>query len=169
MKNIVRNILIIIIVLLIILVGYQKYHYEKIITGKVWTSNDYVTHEYECNFIKTYRIVNLLDDYVAEVPEWSYIAVDKFQDHNVVALKIPSRLKEGLEEGKYYEFKYMIVGVGSINSIDDINKYITLDEVILNRKEDEVKVYLTIEETAKQGMEQIQQNICQNGSKLILD
>ena len=165
MKNIVRNILILIIVGLIILVTYQKYHYDKVMSGS--ESNNYVTHQYECSFIKTFRIVNLLDDDIAEVPEWSYIVVDQFQNHEVVALKVPSRLKEGLEEGKYYEFKYMIVGTGSINSIDDINKYITLDEAIINRLSDEVKVYLTIRETALEGLEQKNQHICQSGGQMV--
>ncbi len=167
MKNIVRNILILIIIFLFILVVYQKYRYDKIINGNVWTSNDYIAHEYYCNFTKTYRIVNLLDGYVAEIPEWSYIAVDQFQNHEVITLKVPSKLKEGLEENKYYEFKYMIVGNGSINSMDDVNKYITLDEIILNKKEEDVKVYLMINETSKTGLEQINENICQSGQRIV--
>ena len=31
---------------------------------------------YDCSFTKTYRVVDLLDGYIAEVPEESYIVVD---------------------------------------------------------------------------------------------
>ena len=167
MKNFIRNMLIVIIVFLIVLVGYQKYRYNKIINGNVWTSNDYITYEYECSFTKTYRIVNLLTGYIAEVPEWSYVVVDQFQNHNAIALKVPSKVKEGLKENKYYEFKYTIVGIGSINSMDDVNKYITLDEVIPDKRGEEVKVYLTIEETSKIGLDQLNENICQSGQKKV--
>lgn len=167
MKNFVRNILILIVIFLIVLVGYQKHNYDKIINGNVWKSNDYITHEYYCDFTKTYRIVNLLPGYVASVSEWSYVAVDQFQNQNVIALKVPSKLKERLKENNYYEFKYMIVGSGSINSMDDVNKYMTLDEIILNKKEDDVKVYLTINETNKTGLEQVNENICQSGQGLV--
>ena len=37
--------------------------------------------EYDCTFTQTYHVVNLLDGYVAEVPELSYVILDKFLDH----------------------------------------------------------------------------------------
>ena len=168
MKNIVRNILILIIATLVILVCYQKYHYRRTCNNML-RSEDYINHEYYCSFIRDYRIVNLLGGYVAEVPEWSYVVVDAFQDHNPITLKIPSKLKEGLEEGKYYEFKYTIVGNGSVSTLEDINKYITLDEIISDTTGDDIKVYLMITESKREGLNQIHENICQNFPQLIID
>ena len=169
MKNIIRNILVFVIIILIIMLAYQRYQYKKVVNSNLGENNTYIPHEYECTFTKTYRIVNLLSDYVASVPEWSYVVVNKFQDDNVIVLKIPTKLKEKLVEGKYYEFKYTIVGNGSVNTMDDINKYITLDEVILRVYTDDIKVYLTVSETTKEGLEQRQQNICQNVSPILID
>ena len=164
------------IILVLVIIGllygllYQKKHYQNLINdisvdsnNSGWTSNDYVEKEYNCNFTKTYRVVNLLDGYIAEVPEWSYVILDQFQNHKIYAAKIPTKLKEGLEENKYYEFKYIIVGNGDIKSMEDINDYIVLDDVLLNSNVysgERARVILSIVETDKEGLEQVQQDIC---------
>ena len=111
--------------------------------------------EYDCSFTKTYHVVNLLDGYIAEVPEWSYIALDQFQSHGIFAAKIPSSLKEGLEKHKYYEFTYTIKGNGIVKTMEDINNYLVLDDS--NAK---LKVTLNVKETDKTGLGQIEEDIC---------
>ena len=96
-----------------------------------------------------------MDGYIAEVPEWSYIALDQFQSHGIFAAKIPSSLKEGLEEKKYYEFTYTIKGNGIVKTMEDINNYLVLDDS--NAK---LKVTLNVKETDKTGLGQIEEDIC---------
>lgn len=120
------------------------------------TSTNIKEKEYNCSFTVTYRIVNLLDNYIAEVPEYSYIVVDKFQDHKPISHYIPTNLKTNLELNKYYEFTYHIKGKGNINNIYDVINNINTKHLTNNN----LSVTLTIKETSKIGLEQIQENIC---------
>ena len=54
--------------------------------------------EYDCSFTRTYHIVNLLDNYIAEVPELSYLVLDSYQSHGAFTHIIPTRLKKELTE-----------------------------------------------------------------------
>ena len=106
--------------------------------------------EYDCSFTRTYHVVDLLDGYIAEVPEWSYVIFDQFQNHNVIAHKIPSSLKENMQVGKYYEVTYTLKGKGIIKDMDEI----------INNKIVGIEVTLDVKETDKRGMEQILEDIC---------
>lgn len=113
---------------------------------------------FDCQFTVTYRIVDLLDGYIAEVPEYSYIVVDKFQDHVAMTHKIPTKLKNNLEINKYYEFTYHISGTGNIDNIYDVINNIHIKHI--DNGANNYSVTLSIEETDKMGLEQIQENIC---------
>jgi len=126
------------------------------ITNDIINNNTILEKEYNCSFTTTYRIVDLLDNYIAEVPEYSYIVVDKFQIHNAIAHYIPTKLKEDLEINKNYEFTYHIKGKGNINNIYDVINNIHLNHL----NNDNLSVTLTIKETDKLGLDQIQENIC---------
>ena len=117
---------------------------------------------YDCTYTETYRIVDKLDGYVAEVPEMSYIVVDKFQSHEAYSHPIITDLKENLEVNKYYEFTYQIKGTGIINDKEDVISHIT-DESLEDIPDGTLRVNLTIKETDKEGMEQIQEDICDAG------
>lgn len=124
--------------------------------------NKNLEKEYDCSYTKTYRIVNLLDGYIAEVPELSYIVLDAYQSHRAFTHIIPTTMKEGLKENKYYEFTYTIKGTGIINDENDVRSYISSTEINQNNMEDsKLKVTLEIKETDKLGMEQVQENICE--------
>ena len=118
--------------------------------------------EYDCSFTRTYHIVNLLDNYIAEVPELSYIVLDSYQSHGAFTHIIPTRLKKEIREDKYYEFTYTIKGTGIINDISDVLSYISATELAnqSNRENPKLQVSLEIKETDKQGMEQTQEPIC---------
>lgn len=118
--------------------------------------------EYDCSFTRTYHIVNLLDNYIAEVPELSYLVLDSYQSHGAFTHIIPTRLKKELREDKYYEFTYTIKGTGIINDISDVLSYISATELAnqSNRENPKLQVSLEIKETDKQGMGQIQEPIC---------
>ena len=157
---------IIICILLLVIIGliggiiYINNYYNKQLDYINYTSVDETAdnkeeREYDCSFTKTYRVVNLLEGYIAEVPEWSFIALDQFQNHGIFAAKIPSNIKAGLEENKYYEFTYTIKGNGIIKTMEDINSHLALDD-----SNAELSVTLNVKETDKQGLEQIQENIC---------
>ena len=49
---------------------------------------------YDCSFTRTYRVVDLLEGYVAEVPEESYVVLDAFLDHGAFTHRISSELKK---------------------------------------------------------------------------
>ena len=114
---------------------------------------------YDCSFTQTWRVVDKMDGYVAEVPEKSYVILDKFQSHNAYAHPILTNLKEDLEVDKYYEFTYQVKGTGIINDISDITRYIT-DESLEEVPDGVLRVKLSIKETNKQGLDQIQEDIC---------
>lgn len=153
---IIISILSLIIVILIGGLIYLNEYYKKQLDYIFYTNVDETKgREYDCSFTRTYRIVNLLDGYIAEVPEWSYVALDQFQNHGITAARIPASLKTNLQENKYYEFTYTIKGNGIIKTIEDINSHLVLDD-----SNAELKVTLNIKETDKKGLSQIQEKIC---------
>ena len=121
---------------------------------------------YDCSFTRTYNIVNILDDYVAEVPFLSYVVVDAFQDNYARTHVIPVKLKAGLDNGKKYEFTYTLKGTGKVSDMGDIYDLIMLTALYNDDREHtanapSVLVTLSIQETDKVGMEQKQEPICQ--------
>ena len=114
---------------------------------------------YDCSFTKTYRVVDLLDGYIAEVPEESYIVLDAFQTHSAFTHKISSEAKKNLEVNKYYEFTYYLKGRGIINDIEDVKNSISALNSI--KSDNSLKVLLEVKETNKEGLEQVQENICE--------
>ena len=117
---------------------------------------------YDCSFTKTYRVVDLLDGYIAEVPEMSYVVVDQYLTHSAYSHIITSELKKKLEVNKYFEITYTLKGATNkkINNIDDVLSYFSFNNAI--RSDKRLKVLLEVKETDKLGMEQIQEDICKN-------
>ena len=157
-KNIITSILLVIILLVLLGTIYQYKKNNKSVNNNTVTDNNYIEHyeedkQYDCKFTRTYRVVNLLDNYIAEVPEWSYVILDQYQRHIAISHKIPTELKKQLITNKYYEFTYTIKNTGKIETIEDINEYLVLDT-------DTIGIKLEIKETDKTGLEQIQEDIC---------
>lgn len=161
-----RRLLLISIVVILGLMGCNLYlHHEndKLLKEEVKVKdNDNIDKEvyYDCSFTQTYRVVDLLDGYVAEVPEMSYVILDKFQMHGAYAHIISSEQKKKLEVNKYYEFTYYLKGTtkDKINDINDVLSYSSFNNQI--KSDNSLSVLLEIKETDKLGMEQIQENIC---------
>lgn len=114
---------------------------------------------YDCSFTRTYRVVDLLDGYVAEVPEESYVVLDAFQDHGTFTHRISSELKKKLEVNKYYEFTYTLKGIGIVNDIEDVRNNISASNSI--KSDNSLKVLLEIKETDKEGLGQLQEKVCE--------
>ena len=161
-----RRLLLISRVVILGLMGCNLYlHHEndKLLKEEVKVKdNDSIDKEvyYDCSFTHTYRVVDLLDGYVAEVPEMSYVILDKFQMHGAYAHIISSEQKKKLEVNKYYEFTYYLKGTtkDKINDINDVLSYSSFNNQI--KSDNSLSVLLEIKETDKLGMEQIQENIC---------
>lgn len=154
---IIISILSVIIIALLFSIVYQHKKNNKPVNNVI-NDNNYIEHyeedkQYDCKFTRTYRVVNLLDNYIAEVPEWSYVILDQYQRHIAISHKIPTELKKQLITNKYYEFTYTIKNTGKIETIEDINEYLVLDN-------DTIGIKLEIKETDKTGLEQIQEDIC---------
>lgn len=113
-------------------------------------------HTYDCTFTMTYRVVDMLEGYIAEVPEYSYIVVDQFQSHGAIAHYIPTELKNNLEINHNYEINYHIKGTGIINNIYDVINTISSKHT----NNDNLSTTITIKETDKKGLEQTNENIC---------
>ena len=60
----------------------------------------------DCNFIKTYKIVKILNDYVDDI-NYFYIVADQFQGLSPFVLKLPQEYRSLIVEGKYYEFYFI--------------------------------------------------------------
>ena len=161
-----RRLLLISIVVILGLMGCNLYlHHEndKLLKEEVKVKdNNNIDKEvyYDCSFTQTYRVVDLLDGYIAEVPEMSYVILDKFQIHGAYAHIISSEQKKKLEVNKYYEFTYYLKGTtkDKLNDINDVLKYSTFNNQI--KSDNSLSVLLEIKETDKLGMEQIQEDIC---------
>lgn len=122
--------------------------------------------DYDCSFTRTYNMVNILDGYISETGFLSYVVLDAFQDRYARVHVVPSKLKEGLENGKRYEFTYTLKGTGSMDDMEDIYEAIQWTTLYTDDREHtlngpDVSVTLTITETDKVGMEQKQEPICQ--------
>ena len=108
-----KRLLLICIVVILGLMGchiYLQYENDKLTKDKdnvkeEVTDNTTNTKEvyYDCSFTKTYRVVDLLDGYIAEVPEMSYVVVDEYLTHGAYSHIITSELKRKLEVDKYYD------------------------------------------------------------------
>lgn len=161
-----RRLLLISIVVILGLMGCNLYlHHEndKLLKEAVKVKdNNNIDKEvyYDCSFTQTYRVVDLLDGYIAEVPEMSYVILDKFQIHGAYAHIISSEQKKKLEVNKYYEFTYYLKGTtkDKLNDINDVLKYSTFNNQI--KSDNSLSVLLEIKETDKLGMGQIQEDIC---------
>ena len=161
-----RRLLFISIVVILGLMGCNLYlHHEndKLLKEEVKIKdNNNIDKEvyYDCSFTQTYRVVDLLDGYIAEVPEMSYVILDKFQMHGAYAHIISSEQKKKLEVNKYYEFTYYLKGTtkDKINDINDVLSYSSFNNQI--KSDNSLSVLLEIKETDKLGMEQIQEDIC---------
>lgn len=114
---------------------------------------------YDCSFTRTYRVVDLLDGYMSEVPEESYVVLDAFQDHGTFTHRISSELKKKLEVNKYYEFTYTLKGIGIVNDIEDVRNNISASNSI--KSDNSLKVLLEIKETDKEGLGQLQEKVCE--------
>lgn len=169
-----KRLLLICVVVMLGLLGcniYLNYENNKLIKENNTTTGDEdntinkVTDNtkevyYDCSFTKTYRVVDLLDGYIAEVPEMSYVVVDQYLTHGAYSHIITSELKKKLEVNKYYEFTYTLKGAtkDKINDIDDVLSYFSFNNAI--RSDNRLRVLLEIKETDKLGMGQIQEDIC---------
>ena len=161
-----RRLLLISIVVILGLMGCNLYLHQKndkLLKEEVKIkNNNNIDKEvyYDCSFTQTYRVVDLLDGYIAEVPEMSYVILDKFQIHGAYAHIISSEQKKKLEVNKYYEFTYYLKGTtkDKINDINDVLSHSSFNNQI--KSDNSLSVLLEIKETDKLGMEQIQEDIC---------
>lgn len=115
--------------------------------------------EIDCSFTKTFKIVNLMDGYIAAVPERSYVIVDQFQMFEAIAHGLPTKLKENLKVGEYYEFTYHIKG--KMDSSKELDIYDVIGMIVEEHPDnDNLTATLKIKKTDKTGLGQIQESIC---------
>lgn len=163
-----NRLIIVLIVIIIGLIGCNIYlvmQNKSVNTNK--ESNEIVKEEnnnseekyYDCSFTRTYRVVDLLDGYVAEVPEESYVVLDAFQSHSAFTHGISSELKKKLEVNKYYEFTYTLKGIGIVNDIEDVRNRVSAFNSM--KSDNSLKVLLEIKETDRVGLGQLQEKICE--------
>lgn len=113
----------------------------------------------DCSFTRTYKIIDLMDEYRAAVPERSFIIVDQFQFFVPVVHSLPTKLKENLKVGEYYEFTYHIKGkMDSSKELEMIDVVGMIVEEHPNN--DNLTATLQIKKTDKLGLDQTQESIC---------
>ena len=113
----------------------------------------------DCSFTRTYEIIDLMNNYIAAGPDYSYVIIDQFQFFEPVMHGLPTKLKENLKVGEYYEFTYHIKGKMDSSKeldMDDINDMIVLE----HPGNDNLTATLQIKKTDKLGLGQIQEPIC---------
>ena len=157
---IIISILSIVIICLVGGIIYINNYYIKQLNYINYTNVDETKgKEYDCSFTRTYKIIDLLDEYRAAVPERSFIIVDQFQFFVPVVHSIPTKLKENLKVGEYYEFTYHIKG-----KMDELKELEMIDVVGMIVEEhpdnDNLTATLQIKKTDKLGLDQTQESIC---------
>ena len=100
--------------------------------------------EYTCTFIRTYKIEYILP---SNSEDFLYLTIRAFQDEEVQTVKISKSLLPKIEQGKYYEFKFRPL------------KKIEQDTILNIYQKSKI---ISIEETQKIGLEQIQDKICES-------
>lgn len=157
---IIISILSIVIICLVGGIIYINNYYIKQLNYINYTNVDETKgKEYDCSFTRTYKIIDLMDEYRAAVPERSFIIVDQFQFFVPVVHSIPTKLKENLKVGEYYEFTYHIKG-----KMDELKELEMIDVVGMIVEEhpdnDNLTATLHIKKTDKLGLDQTQESIC---------
>ena len=157
---IIINILSIVIICLVGGIIYINNYYIKQLNYINYTNVDETKgKEYDCSFTRTYKIIDLMKEYRAAVPERSFIIVDQFQFFEPVVHSIPTKLKENLKVGEYYEFTYHIKG-----KMDELKELEMIDVVGMIVEEhpdnDNLTATLQIKKTDKLGLDQTQESIC---------
>lgn len=170
----ILSILFILLIVISILLGNEYYKNRKLNQDliKLSTTNKELKREnstlknnqvvengnyiYDCSFTKTYNIVYLMEGYISEVPEYSYIVVDEYQSHYAKTIRIPTELKKDLKFFEYYEITYHLKGKTNeiIDDMEYINNNISMGE---NKN---FNITIEIKETDKSGNEQINEEIC---------
>ena len=157
----------IIIILSVFLIVEKKEFKEKCASNRNSISNaennDTKQLEYDCSFTQTWRVYDMLEDFVGHHPDMSYVILERFQTFIPYSHKIPSNLKSQLERGKYYEFTYHIKGKGFIDDIDVVVEKL-IPEGNVETSQNKLIVTLRINETDKLGMDQLQEPICQGNT-----
>ena len=157
----------IIIILSVFLIVEKKEFKEKCASNRNSISNaennDTKQLEYDCSFTQTWRVYDMLEDFVGHHPDMSYVILERFQTFIPYSHKIPSNLKSQLERGKYYEFTYHIKGKVFIDDIDDVVEKL-IPEGNVETSQNKLIVTLRINETDKLGMDQLQEPICQGNT-----
>ena len=157
---IIINFLSIVIICLVGWIIYINNYYIKQLNYINYTNVDETKgKEYDCSFTRTYKIIDLMKEYRAAVPERSFIIVDQFQFFEPVVHSIPTKLKENLKVGEYYEFTYHING-----KMDELKELEMIDVVGMIVEEhpdnDNLTATLQIKKTDKLGLDQTQESIC---------
>ena len=159
--KIVKKILFICMILIIAILSFLLIKERKNSENKCLLKNTEESKEiyYNCSFTQTWKIIDMLDNFKGHHPDINFVIVDKFQFFEPYSHIIPSNLKAKLEVGKYYEFTYHIKGKGYINDINDITDKIIPEDNAKTSQSDLI-VTLSIKETDKLGLEQLQEPIC---------
>ena len=131
---------------------------DKITNNDVGNDNaDQIT--IDCSFTRTYKIIDLMDEYRAAAPERSFIIVDQFQFFVPVVHSIPTKLKENLKVGQYYEFTYHIKG--KMDSSKELEMIDVVGMIVEEHPDnDNLTATLQIKKTDKLGLDQTQEPIC---------
>ena len=130
------------------------------------TNNDVENNNVEqialdCSFTRTYKIIDLMDEYRAAVPERSFIIVDQFQFFVPVVHSLPTKLKENLKVGEYYEFTYHIKG--EMDALKELEMMGVVGMIVEEHPDnDNLTATLQIKKTDKLGLDQIQEPICKS-------
>lgn len=166
-----RNLLIILVGLFALLcVGLGIYCIKLNTKIEELESNDKITNNdvendnanqiaLDCSFTRTYKIIDLMDEYRAAAPERSFIIVDQFQFFVPVVHSLPTKLKENLKVGEYYEFTYHIKG--KIDALKELEMMDVVGMIVEEHPDnDNLTATLQIKKTDKLGLEQTQELIC---------
>lgn len=101
----------------------------------------YSKEEVEKTFIRTYNILNIEE---SNNYNYLYLTLNYFQGEEIKTVKVARSLAQNIKEDKYYEFKFKKNNTNIEDNIESIFENTTL---------------ISIEETDKIGLDQIQDNI----------
>lgn len=97
---------------------------------------------YICSFVRTYLVLDISD---SNNKEYSYLTLKEFQSEEVTTIKVEKKLVSDIEEDQYYEFRF-----GSLKESNRTDIKSLFESHLL----------LSISFTEKEGLEQVNEEVC---------
>ena len=109
---------------------------NKQLKEQVEETDEPVVKEEDCSFIRTFRIVKIMNDYQTHDPNYTFVIIDQFQEATPFIISLDSNRVSSLKMDKSYEFKFKgkKTEATDIYSLNEIFKNFEIESIVLTDK-----------------------------------